>query len=49
MHPAADAIIFILQFIYYTIEGIILAVIPASFRRKNIAGQRVLVTGAGES
>jgi len=32
---------------YYVLEGIILAFVPFSFRRKEIRGQRVLITGAG--
>jgi len=32
---------------YYTLEGILLVFIPFSFRRKEVKGQRVLITGAG--
>jgi len=32
---------------YYVLEGIVLAFVPFSFRRKDVRGQRVLITGSG--
>ncbi|ELT99901.1 hypothetical protein CAPTEDRAFT_124216 [Capitella teleta] len=34
-------------FFYYWLESIVLFFVPASFRRKDVSGQKVLITGAG--
>ena len=32
---------------YYVLEAIVLLFVPKSYRKKNVKGQRVLITGAG--
>ena len=46
-YKLTEAIRTIISFIYYWLEGIALAVIPSRFQRKSIAGEKVLITGAG--
>jgi len=45
--PLVDLMRGLILFIYYWLEGIALAIIPASFQRKSVAGEKVLITGAG--
>ncbi|KAJ8322052.1 hypothetical protein KUTeg_000523 [Tegillarca granosa] len=42
-----ETLIAIFYLIYYWIEAIILAFVPASIRGKDVAGETVLITGAG--
>lgn len=47
MNSAYNTLISILKLIYYLFEAIVLAFIPKSWRFKDIAGETVLITGAG--
>ena len=49
MHLIVEIIWVLVKTLYYWIEGIIIAVIPASLaKRKDVAGEKVLITGAGK-
>ena len=45
--PLVDLLRGLILFIYYWLEGIALAIIPSSFQRKTVSGEKVLITGAG--
>lgn len=47
MNAIADFFVFFGLFWYYVLEAAVLWFVPKSYRRKNIKGQRVLITGAG--
>lgn len=48
MHPVAEFFSTLLLVIYYWLDAIVLTFIPASLRGKSVAGETVLVTGAGK-
>ena len=37
-----------LLFVYYLLEAFVLFFVPSKFRRKDVAGQTVLITGSGK-
>ena len=45
MHVILEALLLNLLIVYYILEGIVLFFIPS--RRKDVKGQKVLITGAG--
>ncbi|XP_041361482.1 epidermal retinol dehydrogenase 2-like [Gigantopelta aegis] len=47
MEFVIETILVILKMIYYWIKAIVMTFVPTSFQAKNIAGDLVLVTGAG--
>lgn len=48
MNPILEFFSTLLLVIYYWLEAIVLTFIPASLRGKSVAGETVLVTGAGK-
>ena len=46
-YKLTEAIRTIILFIYYWLEGIVLSIIPSRFQKKSVAGEKVLITGAG--
>lgn len=47
MHLILETLVCVVLFLYYCLEAIVLLFVPSSFRRKNVQGQTVLITGAG--
>jgi len=47
MHIAVELLVTLGLTLYYILESIVLVFVPFSFRRKEVKGQRVLITGAG--
>jgi len=47
MNGIAEFFVFFGLFWYYVLEAIVLLFVPKSYRKKNVKGQRVLITGAG--
>jgi all-trans-retinol dehydrogenase (NAD+) len=47
MHLVLETLMTIGLCLYYVLEAIVLFLVPSRFRRKDIHGQRVLITGAG--
>ena len=45
MHVILEALLLNLLIVYYILEGIVLFFIPS--KRKDVKGQKVLITGAG--
>ena len=46
-HPILDVVVSILLCLYYTLEGIVISLIPSKFKSKSIEGDVALVTGGG--
>ncbi len=50
MHLVLEILWTLAQAMYFWLEGIVLALLPASLaKRKDVAGEKVLITGAGGS
>ena len=47
MELLVETILVILKMIYYWIKAVVMTIVPASLQAKDIAGNIVLVTGAG--
>jgi all-trans-retinol dehydrogenase (NAD+) len=47
MHIVVETLITTGLMLYYLLEGLVLLFVPFSLRRKDVKGQRVLITGAG--
>lgn len=47
MNLFLETLWFLVLFCYYTLEGIVLFFVPSRYRRKDVRGQIVLITGAG--
>ena len=49
MHIIVEILLVLLKTLYYWIEGIVTALIPASLaKQKDVTGEKVLITGAGK-
>jgi len=47
MNVFLETLWFLLLFCYYTLEATVLFFVPSRYRRKDVKGQIVLITGAG--
>lgn len=48
MNVIVETVVVLFQVAYFWLQAIVLAFIPASYRSKDVAGETVLVTGAGD-
>jgi all-trans-retinol dehydrogenase (NAD+) len=47
MHIVLETLVTLGLLVYYLLEGLVLLFVPFSLRRKDVKGQRVLITGSG--